>query len=188
MINPRLQYTRLFKLLVLIGIAFTLYVFFASLSVNDKSENAAWKSYYVGDMQAGELRKFPFAWIYKRTVEDKNLINRYVKLLQDPYSKTDRQPESAKNIWRSEKEDYFIFIPWTSQGRILRFSKVVPEEFKNRPEYVALKALPYLWDAASRRSWDMSGRLYQGNGDEFNLQVPQVKWQTKDQLLVYRKR
>ena len=188
--DSRKKYRIIFKSLLYIGLCLAAIPFISSLSTTAKQDNDAWASYYVGDMKAGELKKFPVAWIYKRTADDRNYINRFAHLLQDPYSKTDRQPEAARNVWRSANEDFFIFIPWSTRlGHTVQYSMENDQgsAFSGYPEEGALSKLPFFWDVNDAVVWDMSGRIYKKNHATWdqNLKVPRVEWENKNQVRVY---
>jgi len=189
--SSRKTYRTIFQILALFGLCFAAVPFISMLSTGDSVENNVWSSYYVGDMQPGKLQKFSTVWIYKRTADDKNYINRFVHFLEDPYSKSDRQPETARNVWRSENEGYFIFIPWSTRlGFTVHFSQDKKLELLTHfPEREALQTIPYFLEISDNRTWDMSGRLYKrkGNPAEQNLLVPKVKWKNKHQVLVYNR-
>ncbi len=186
--NYRIIYRGLVKLLILVGIGFASFPFISSLSTSDKTDDSEWSTYDVGNMQNGTLKKFPRVWIYKRKLKDKQDILQFTGLLQDPDSTSDRQPEAARNTWRSVNEEFFIFLPWTSRA-IVRFGG--EEKYSNTAGLIAeiLHDKTYFWEPLDKRVWDTSGRVFRHDGypHEQNLRVPEVKWKSKNQVMVYNR-
>jgi hypothetical protein len=170
-----------------VGIVLSAIPFLKSLSVSEARENAAWATCDVSRLGKGELLTCGYAMIYHRTEKDKSLISKFTYLLEDPMSTNSKQPDVAKNNWRSEKENFFIFRPWAP---IRRCSIEFHKEYAfwwDAPENIALEELPYFTELCEGRTWDMSGRLYKRGAypPEENLTVPNVKWISETRVLIY---
>jgi len=167
--------------MLLFGLAAIAYPFLSSFSTGPKQENDAWLTCDISTLDAGNKMRCGHAMIYKRTKQDFATISKYEALLADARSENSHQPEEATNIWRSERPDYFIFMPW-APVKGCAVTLVRGKTHLNFPvsEKAALDALPYLTEPCENRTWDMSGRLYarEGYPPEQNLFVPTVKWQS----------
>lgn len=175
-----------------VGLALFATVLIKSMTVNSKQRNDAWVECELAALPPGHLMRCGWASIYRRTTGEKNAVGAYINLLDDPYSKSSKQPESAKNKWRSESEEFFIFLPWAPH-------RGCPVELKpagrNYPawkpdEIAVLLKSPYFLERCEGRTWDASGRLYgrKGYPPEYNLTVPIVSWVSKNRVLVLRRR
>ena len=160
-----------------------------SMSVTAKQENAAWGACDVSNLTPGALTRCKWALVYRRTPRDKDAIGKFAHLLEDPESQRSQQPDSARNQWRSENPDYFVFLPYApvrSCGVELRQAGGTSWWWEP-PEQEAIDVLPHFFELCEGRMWDTSGRLYKRNGypSEKNLIVPEVRWKSKTKLLVY---
>ena len=98
--------------MVALALAMAALPFIGSMSVNAKHENEAWGACDVTDLAQGEVKQCGRSSIYRRTPKDKSAVNKYIYLLADPASVESEQPDTAKNMWRSENPEYFVFRPW----------------------------------------------------------------------------
>ncbi|MFK8028475.1 MAG: hypothetical protein AB8C40_10495 [Gammaproteobacteria bacterium] len=176
--------------LILVGLGFTGYAFLSTLSVTDKQKNSAWAACDLSSMLPGTIKECGYGYVYKRTDQDKKLINKFVHLLADPDQKESVQPDNAKNIWRSANKDYFVFYPWSPhRGCGVFFNNAVSNIQPNLgiPEDEAIKSLPYFKENCESRIWDMSGRLYNRKQypPEYNLTVPKVEWYSDSKVYVH---
>ena len=174
---------------LVVAIALGAIPFFASFGVTPRAENDKLGTYDFSTMSQGELKKFDYFWVYRRTESDKSNVDRYRLHLADPDSKLSRQPPSAANTWRSENPDFFVFFPWApirscSVVFIESGSRVVPSV----PEASIVSRAPHFYEACEGRTFDVSGRLFHRPNypQEQNLTVPDVKWFSKTQALVRR--
>ena len=174
--------------MTMMGVIFLSIPFLLSLSINVKQENDAWGVCDVSDLAPGAMKRCGWALVYHRTSLDKNSIARFKHLLADPDSSESQQPESARNQWRSENKDFFVFRSW-APVRGCGIELKAPEKSLewNPQEKEALLALPYFTEHCEGRAWDTSGRLYMRtyNPPEKNLIVPKVRWVTEFGVLVY---
>ena len=175
--------------MVIIGIGLISIAFLQSMNMNMKQENDAWATCDLSDMAPGTIKECGYGRVYKRTQADKDSISMFTHLLADPEMIESGQPELAKNKWRSENEDYFIFYPWAPVRRCgVSFQNTKSENLESwKPsEYEAIKKLPYFTEPCERRTWDTSGRLYARKHfpPENNLIVPNVKWKSDTNVLI----
>ena len=163
--------------------------FFQSMGINEKQKNDAWATCDLSEMAPGTIKECGYGWVYKRTKEDKESISMFVGLLADAEMNESKQPEIARNNWRSENEDFFVFYPWAPVRRCaISFISKNSEDhgLRKADEYDAIKNLPYFTEHCERRTWDTSGRLYarKHNPPENNLIVPKVKWKSDTKILI----
>lgn len=186
--NKKTLLTAAVSVITAIGLSFAAVPFLRSLSMNAKQENEAWGACDVSDLLPGGLKKCAWAMVYRRTALDKSSIERFGYLLADPASKESEQPESARNEWRSDSKEFFIFKPW-APVRACGVSLKSPTQSHawKPPEKEAINSLPYFTEPCEGRTWDTSGRLYQriGYPPEKNLIVPKVRWVTESKVLIY---
>ncbi len=173
--------------MTLVGLIFLSVTFLSYLSLTPKQENDAWIACEVSDLQPGAIRKCGWNFVYRRTEQDKLSNSKFLFLLADPNSDNSKQPAEARNQWRSENPDFFVFKSMAP----IRGCQV---EFKEPgsigwdvPEKVAVEALPYFFEPCDGRTWDTSGRLYLRTGypPEKNLIVPKVHWLSKYNVHIY---
>lgn len=174
--------------LAAIGLAISAIPFIQSMSVTAARENAAWATCDVSDLPQGKARVCGYAMVYRRTEKDKTSVSKFIHLLSDPESLHSEQPETAKNIWRSENSEFFVFYPWAPVRRcVVELISSGPMNGWEVPETEALSELPYFRELCEGRAWDTSGRLYfrEDYPLEHNLIVPKVRWVDASKLLVY---
>ena len=178
--------------LTVIGLGFVGYMFLSGLSITDKQKNSAWATCDLTEMHEGTIRECGYGNVYKRTELDKESVSKYTHLLADPDQNESTQPDSAKNKWRSENKDFFVYYPWTPNtnrrcGIHFKKAGTYIDSSWGIPEYEAIKNLPYFIDYCESRTWDVSGRLYNRNNypPEYNLIVPNIKWASHTKLYVH---
>lgn len=174
-------------MLAIVGIVLVSVPFFKSLSVSEKSKNDAWGSCDVTTLAEGEMKQCGWARVYRRTKLDITAIDKFTYLLEDPNSELSRQPEDAKNKWRSVKKEYFIFWPAAPiRGCEVRLQPAGAMAHMELPEKDATDTSISFFDYCEGRTWDISGRLYrrEGNPVERNLIVPNVRWTSKNNVLI----
>jgi len=173
-------------LLVVIGVVILIGMLFSSLAINEKQEDEAWGACDLSGIQPGSVIKCRSISIYRRTQKDIQSVEKYTDLLADPHSLESEQPASARNKWRSESEQYFIFQSFAPK-RLCTVELTQTVNYGWQPEEKeALKDLPYFTENCEGRAWDTSGRLYSRAGfpEELNLSVPTVKWVSPTSVLI----
>ena len=170
--------------MTIVGVIFLSIPFFQSLSMNAKQENDAWGACDVSNLAPGAMKKCSWALVYRRTSLDKKSIARFEYLLADPNSNESQQPQSARNQWRSEHKDFFVFKSW-APVRGCGVGLKDPEKSFDWGQ--ALLTLPYFTEPCEGRTWDTSGRLYMrtNNPPEKNIIVPKVRWVSESSVLIY---
>ena len=187
--NRRKSLLYVLTCLVLLAIFIIAKTLSNSLSINEKQENDAWVTCPIANLNPGELVScnHAFLYAYRRTNQDKQNIDQYVHLLEDPNSDKSKQPESARNQWRSENEDFFIFFASAPErGCSVELKTIFNRSWKPQ-EYEAIKELPYFIEQCESRTWDTSGRIYSRKGafSEYNLEVPRVEWLSNSSVRVH---
>jgi len=176
-------------LMIVIGIAMLIRTLFSSLAINAKQENSAWGTCSLSDFPVGEVTECNLVSVYRRTNKEIESIDMYTHLLADPYSDASVQPKNAKNKWRSESSEYFVFKPYApKKGCAVKLKS--PQDYGwSPPENEALVALPHFHELCEGRTWDTSGRLYRRSGalPELNLIVPAVEWVSPTTVRVHYK-
>ena len=171
-----------------LALAIAVLPFIESMSVNAKQENDAWGACNVADLVPGDVKRCGRFSIYRRTPKDRSVVQEYIHLLADPGSAESEQSDTAKNEWRSENPEYFVFLPWAPErGCGVQLVTTGPGFLWDVPEAAALKELPFFTEPCEARAWDTSGRLYHRRGypPERNLTVPKVRWMSDSEVLVY---
>lgn len=177
-----------FAVTAVIGLVFLSIPFFRSLSITAKQESDAWGACDVSNVAPGATKKCGWTTVYRRTLLDKKSIAQFEYLLADVSSNESKQPESARNQWRSENQDFFVFKAWApvrgcgvelkGPGAPLGWEPIERE---------AIATLPYFTESCEGRTWDTSGRLYRRSNypRELNLIVPKVRWVSDSKVLIY---
>ena len=180
---------RLVYVIALIGLVMASVPFVYSLSPGEKAKNDAWVKCDISDLLEGEIKQCGYANVYRRTEQDKQLVSKYVSLLEDPGYINSDQPLDSENKWRSSNKDYFVYLPW-APIRTCQVQLMERGSFKGwePPEIEAINNTPYYFERCEGRAWDLSGRLYRREGfpPEKNLIVPKVKWASKSLMFIYR--
>lgn len=170
------------------GIVFFSVPFLRSLSITARQESDAWGACDVSSLAPGAVKKCGSAMVYRRTSRDKSSIRQFEYLLADAYSKGSKQPESARNQWRSESQDFFVYKAWAPvRGCGVELKAPGPPQGWEPVEKAAILALPYFTEPCEGRIWDTSGRLYRRPNypEEKNLTVPKVRWVSDSKVLIY---
>lgn len=186
-VTRRRLLTILVVALSLAGVVIASVPFIRSLGISEEAKNRAWGAYELGDMKPGELRKLTRAWVYRRTEQDKAELALHTGALADPNSDESRQPPSAKNAWRSEKADFFVFLPYAPLRSCgVAFVPAGAEVYEGHPEAAIIKRIPHFQEACEGRTFDQSGRLFSRPQypQEQNLPVPEVQWLSETKVLV----
>lgn len=116
----RLFLARTTKFLMLIGMAFVIYPFFATFlpeqSVAALRQQQWQRVIDLNDLKIGELR-FINDWpggpvaVYRRSAHEMDGLTRVDQQLHDPQSQYSKQPDNLRNTTRSHLAEYFVFVP-----------------------------------------------------------------------------
>lgn len=177
-----------FIVATVIGVVFFNIPFFRSLSISAKQESDTSGACDVSSLAPGAVKKCGWAMVYRRTPLDKSSVRQFEYLLADAHSNESKQPESLRNQWRSESQDFFVLkaqAPARGCGVELK-NPGVPQGWEPA-EKAAILALPYFTEPCEGRTWDTSGRLYRRPNYpmEKNLTVPKVRWVSEFKVLIY---
>lgn len=185
--NRRKLLTAVVLTCCLAGAGFVLVLLLHSLGISAKTENDSWSEYDLVGIRPGELRKLDWAWVYRRTDQDKKNVRAFIARMEDPLSLHSRQPENARNEWRSGSPEFFIFLPFAPiRGCGVKFMPPGELDYADIPEADIVKLAPYFSEPCEGRVFDTSGRLFrrQNYPPENNLIVPDTQWVTKTKVLV----
>lgn len=174
----RLLLTRLLKLLVLCGLGFVAYPFFATLlpdaGVTDQ-RRAQWeRDIDLSGIQPGELMIFdhwpggPVA-VYRRTQHELDGLSRNLAQLHDPASAYSRQPDVLRTTVRSQQLDYFVFVPLdTDRSCQIRY---IPPNKQPKPDIDWYGGFS---EPCTGSLYDTAGRVYRDyrTARQQNLSVP----------------
>lgn len=180
-------------LLVLIMIAAIIAVLvFLSLGKNDYAlARQSGTEVVLADLAPGEFDVLTVngqtLWAYHRTDKEIEQINRLSPFLVDPLSIESKQPETARNRFRSAKQAYFIFYP-ESPVLSCQVKFNAPSEFEYDELYTAAPIHEYTHfrEPCEGHLFDTAGRVLK-TGDyngEKNLPVPNIIW-TGDNKFVF---
>lgn len=116
----------------------------------------------VEGITPGELRQFDFgAWVYRRTSEDLRLLGTYDDYLSDPNSERSKQPDDAKNKWRSQKPEYSVVFPGApTRYCAVRFVPANTRDYSGFQEADAVSRLNHFFEPCDGRTFDVSGRVF----------------------------
>ena len=186
--NRRSLFVATFAVAAAAGIVFLSIPFISSLSMTAKQENDTWGACDVSNLAPGAVKKCGWAMVYRRTPLDKSAIRQFEYLLADAHSNGSKQPESARNQWRSESQDFFVFKAWAPvRGCAVELKNPGVPLGSKSVEKAAILTLPYFTEPCEGRTWDTSGRLYRRSNYpmENYLIVPKVRWVSEFKVLIY---
>lgn len=164
----------LMKLLVFIGLIFVSIPFISSLSTNTideklKSDNRWVVSFPVAELVEGKVNSIKWSggvfWIYRRTLNDIELLQQKDDLLRDALSTQSDQPEQMENKFRSANEQIFVFIPIENKkGCQVR---LIEDQDKTQKNSI-------FSEPCFGAKYDAAGRILKMTGDkqQKNLAVP----------------
>ncbi len=176
--NRRRNLVRATKLMSVVALALVLTPFVASLFSPEDRQPARQASaglvVELDGLAPGEVHRLAWkgkpVWIYRRTEADIEGILLLSAELADPDSLNSQQPSRMHSQLRSEKPDYFVFIPLeTSRNcRVHLVSAREPDAADGLPWYGGFA------EACHGARFDLAGRVYAatGNGQQKNLAVP----------------
>ena len=164
----------LMKLLVLIGLGFIAVPLISSLSSDSidekKSSGSRWvMSVAVASLVKGEVKELEWAggqaWVYYRTADDLQALDKAVLSLHDASSEKSDQPDAMKTSYRSTSPLYFVFIPRENK-RSCQVSLL-----KGDGNDSGLRFTEPCYGA----NYDAAGRVVEGSGhiEQTNLAVPE---------------
>ncbi len=187
--NSRLIILRvLVKLMLLLALLVSLWVMLRAMS--DGGDSAAKRTvasaFAVGDIEPGELRFFDWSGrpvvVIRRLPEwQTGLREARESLLLDPQSARSRQPDDAKNIWRSTSPEWFVAIALgTDLGCTLNYlpASHVLYQRERWPGGFA--------DSCRGSRYDLAGRVFKGPFASGNLVVPDWQLDNNAQTIVLR--
>lgn len=161
----------LMKLLVLIGLAFALFPFLASLlppAGDPAGRRAAWELQLdLRDLAPAAVRRLEGwpggpVWIYRRRPAEWQALGDSTAPLLDPDSQQSEQPEGLTGPYRSHHKEFFVFVPLESQRqcqvRLVEAQAGLPKGFE---------------DPCLGTRFDLAGRVLRGTElGARNLTVP----------------
>ncbi|MDJ0862694.1 MAG: ubiquinol-cytochrome c reductase iron-sulfur subunit [Gammaproteobacteria bacterium] len=176
--SRRLNLVRVTKLLSLAAIALLMIPFVGSLFAPEDSDadnqNSAGMVVDLQSLAPGEIRQLAWkgkpVWVYHRTSDDIAVLPQLSRELADPDSRQSEQPPRMSGPWRSEKPEYFVFIPLETRRncRVHLLPAGEAGAVEGRPWHGGFA------EACYGARFDLAGRLYAATGskDQRNLPVP----------------
>ena len=154
-----------------------------------KAENAAQVIYDLLDIKPGEVKELGRSWIYRRTAKDIEYIDRIVLLTDDPHSVKSEQPDTVLNKWRSQNDNFFIFLPYAPvRGCPIEFIPANSVSYQDYEDGKAIQKYNHFRDSCEWRLFDTSGRILSRKNWplEKNLIVPEVKWLSNTRIIIFK--
>ena len=160
------------KLMIYVGFAGVLYVFFAAFRSGDgKIPSLPGMRVSIAHIQPGEADFFSWEGrpvvVYRRLQTDASMLRSDDKRLLDASSMNSEQPESSINAWRSETPEWFVALALgTDLGCSIALLPASNELFQGQ-----------VWsggfvDSCRKARYDLAGRVYKSQYAERNLIVP----------------
>ncbi|MDT7525921.1 MULTISPECIES: ubiquinol-cytochrome c reductase iron-sulfur subunit [Pseudidiomarina] len=145
--------------------------FIASWNPSEKAKNAgAPVEVNIGKAEPGQLIRVEWrgqpVWVVRRTPEMLASLEAVNDRLRDPNSDEPQQPEYAKNLHRSRKEEFFVAVG-------------ICTHLGCSPQFLDVGFSDYIEEAKSGffcpchgSTFDIAGRVFQGVPAPYNLVVP----------------
>ena len=174
----RRNLARITKLLSLVALALLATPFVGSLfsSGNEEPVDQAASGLVldVGSLAPGDIHRTTWrgtpVWVYRRTELEVTHTRGLDAALADPESLDSQQPPGLDNPLRSEKPEYFVFVPLESK----RNCRVHPVASGDAADLHGLPWYGGYAEACYGARFDLAGRIYAetGNPEQRNLTVP----------------
>ncbi len=161
------------KLMLYLGFAAIVYVFFAALRSGDGDVRSVPSlRVSIGEMLVGETRFLSWGGrpvlVYRRSDSDVVSLRSGDERLLDPESKKSEQPAFASNAYRSQNPDWFVSLALgTGQGCSIVWMPPDPTTFQGKPWNGGFR------DSCGQDRYDVAGRVYESQYASRNLIVPQ---------------
>jgi ubiquinol-cytochrome c reductase iron-sulfur subunit len=165
------------------GAAAVAVPFITSWNPSEKAKNAgAPVEVNIGKAEPGQLVRVEWrgqpVWVVRRTPEMLKSLESLAGKLRDPNSDEPQQPEYAKNIYRSRKEEFFVAVGiCTHLGCSPQFLD------KTFGEYVEGTESGFFCPCHGS-TFDIAGRVFQGVPAPYNLVVPPHYFINDDVILI----
>ena len=131
-----------------------------------------------GEMKIVEWRGKP-VWIMRRTKEQLEAVNKADGLVTDPKSEVDKQPEYAKNEYRSIKPEVLVLVGICSHLGCSPQAKSVEAKGEMGADWGGGFLCP-----CHGSKFDLAGRVYKGAPAPVNLDVPPHMYLSDGRILI----
>lgn len=131
-----------------------------------------------GDMQVVEWRGKP-VWIMRRTKEQLEAVKKADDKVSDPKSEVDKQPEYAKNEFRSIKPEVLVLVGICSHLGCSPQQKSAEAKGEMGTDWAGGFLCP-----CHGSKFDLAGRVYKGAPAPVNLDVPPHMYLSDSKILV----
>jgi ubiquinol-cytochrome c reductase iron-sulfur subunit len=174
---------------VVVGSIFVSYIFFASLRPSSAARSDATITIDISGMRAGEMREYSKSaiapiMVLRRSQEDIKRLAELEDKLRDPRSEESKQPDYAKNQYRSIKPEYFVAYAYEPRLgiRVTYYDELLPSEWYEEKEWYG--GFHENYDGAL---FDKAGRVYKkyGHWEEMNIPIPEHRYETESKITVY---
>lgn len=163
------------KLMLYVGFACIVYVFFAALRSGDgELRSVPSLRVSIADMVVGETRFLSWegrpVLVYRRSDEDIVSLRSPDDRLLDPESRESEQPELARNVYRSARAEWFVALALgTGQGCSVEWLPAGQTLFQGKSWRGGYR------DSCGEDRYDVAGRVYRSQYATRNLIVPQYR-------------
>ena len=131
-----------------------------------------------GDMQVVEWRGKP-VWIMRRTKEMLDAVKKADDKVSDPKSEVDKQPEYAKNEYRSIKPEVLVLVGICTHLGCSPQQKSAEAKGEMGADWAGGFLCP-----CHGSKFDLAGRVYKGAPAPVNLDVPPHMYLSEGKILV----
>ena len=131
-----------------------------------------------GELKVVEWRGKP-VWIMRRTKEQLEAVNKADGLVTDPKSEVDKQPEYAKNEYRSIKPEVLVLVGICSHLGCSPQAKSVEAKGEMGADWGGGFLCP-----CHGSKFDLAGRVYKGAPAPVNLDVPPHMYLSDGRILI----
>jgi hypothetical protein len=179
-LDRRLLYRAIVKLMIAIGLSFVIYAFVAEYV--DMSDTGRVDETIRVDVRGlvpnSDMR---VRWngagliIVHRSPHTIRQLRENPGKLSDPYSRRSKQPEFAGHQLRSLEDEYLV--AWLPEPATGCTTLLVPAGLTQPGQIV---------NSCSGQAWDFSGRAFADTGEAPNLEIPEHRWMTPTEIVIFR--
>ena len=168
------------KALFALGLVLLCVPFIASLmpADADRQNNSPWEiEIALSTIPAGEIERLQWpggpVWVLHRSPAQLAALAANQWPLADPDSQHSRQPQAARNPWRSLRKRYFVFIPLETSRNC-----------SVRPAVASARGPEGFDEACEGARFDLAGRILAGTGGkgQENLPVPSHRYVAPERI------
>jgi ubiquinol-cytochrome c reductase iron-sulfur subunit len=137
----------------------------------------------VSDIAPGEIKVYEWrgkpVWVIHRTKEMLDSLKAAAPRLSDPDSKASKQPEYAKNEWRSERKEFMVMEGVCTHLGCSPQLKSAEAKAEMGADWAGGFYCP-----CHGSKFDLAGRVFRGAPAPINLEVPKYTFLSDGKLLI----